>query len=84
MAVQQEMISLSSCGIEIWATNEISKMAMALGHLPSSICESGHDIPDTLKPSPVYNNNEACICWPHTMKTKQTCCMEMHENSFYE
>ena len=60
IAVQQEQSSLSSCEAENQATNEFSKMVLALRHLMGSIRDSGHDIPDTLKPSLVYNDNESC------------------------
>jgi hypothetical protein len=84
IAVRQERMSLSSCKAEIQATNEISKKVMALGHLAGSIQDNGLDIPDTLKPSPVYNDNEACVPWSHNMTTKQIRHMEMHENSVHK
>ena len=51
IAVHQEQTSLISCEAEIRATNEISKMLIALQHLAGSIRDNGHDIPDTLEPS---------------------------------
>jgi len=57
IAVRQERTSLSSCKAEIRATNEISKMLMALRHLTGSIRDNGHNIPDTLEPSLVYRHS---------------------------
>ncbi len=57
---------------------------MAFWHLTGSIQDNGLDIPDTLEPSPVYNDNEACIPWSHNMTTKQIWQMEMCENSVCE
>jgi hypothetical protein len=31
--------------------------------------------------SPIFNDNESCIKWPHSMTTKQICHMEMHKNA---
>ena len=81
---QQERVSLSSCEAEICATNEISKMLMALCHLGGSLCNNGHDIPYTLEPSQVYNDNEACVCWSQNMTTKQIWHMEMRKNSVHK
>ena len=80
IAVHQERTSLSSCEAEIYATNEIDKMLMALCHLAGSLRENGRNIPDTLKLSPVYNNNDPCVWWAHNMTTKQIWHVEMCKN----
>ena len=80
IAVQQEQSYHSSCEAEIHTTDKISKLLMGLGHLAGSIHANGHDILDTLEPSPDYNDNEACICWSHNVTTKQIRHMEMREN----
>ena len=59
-------------------------MLMALQHLAGSLRYNGRDISDTLEPSPVYNDNEACIRWSHNTTTKQIWHIEMHENSVCE
>ena len=79
----RERTSLTSCKAEIRATNEISKMLIASSNLAGSICDDGHDIPDTLELSLAYNDNEACVCWSN-MTTKQIRHMEMCENSVRE
>ena len=84
ISVHQERTSLSSCKAEIRATNEISKLLMALYHLAGSLHDNEQDIPDTLELSPVYNDNEACVRWSHNMTTKQIRHMEMRENSVRE
>jgi hypothetical protein len=52
--------------------------------LPEEVHEDGHDIPDTLEPPPIYNDNEVCVCWLHNMTTKQIQHMEVCENSVWE
>ncbi len=84
IAVWQEKTSLSSCKVEIWATNKISKLVVALRHLAGSVHKGGHNIPYTLEPSPIYNDKEACVCWLHNMITKQIWHVKMHENSVCE
>jgi hypothetical protein len=60
---------------------KFSKMLLALRHLAGHIRDNDQDIPDTLEPSPVFNDNEACIHWSHNMTTQQIRHMEMCENS---
>jgi hypothetical protein len=84
MLVCQDKTSLSSCKAEIWATNEILKLVVSQYHLANSVSKSSHDISDTLSPSPLYNDNEACIQWSHNMTTKQIQHTEMHENAVQE
>ncbi len=84
MSVRQDKTSLSSCEAQICATYEISKLVISLRHLANSIRKSGYNISDTLSPSPIYNNNAACVQWSHNMTTKQIRHMEMHENAVRE
>jgi hypothetical protein len=84
MSVHQEKISLSSCKVEICATNKILELVISLKHLANSVHESGQDISDTLSPSPIYNDNEACVQWSHNMTTKQIQHMEMRKNTVRE
>jgi hypothetical protein len=53
-------------------------------HLAESVRSSGFDISDTLTPSPLYNDNAACIQWSHNMTTKKIRHMELRENSVRE
>ena len=49
-------------------------------HLAESVRLSGYDITDTLAPSPLYNDNAACIQWSHNMTSKKIRHMELQEN----
>ncbi len=53
-------------------------------HLADSVRSSGFDILDTLTPSPLYNDNAACIQWAHNMTSKKIRHMELPENSVRE
>ena len=53
-------------------------------HLADGVRSSGFDISDTLTPSPLYNDNAACIQWAHNMTSKKIRHMELHENSVCE
>jgi hypothetical protein len=84
IAVRQERTSLSYCEAEICATNEVSKLLMGIRNLAKSVRNSGFDIPDTTAASPLYNENESCVCWSHNMTTEQIRHMEMRENAVRE
>jgi len=53
-------------------------------HLAEGVRSSGFDILDTLTPSPLYNDNAACIQWLHNMTSKKIRHMELRENSVRE
>ena len=57
---------------------------VGLRHLAESVRLSGFDITDTLAPSPLYNDNAACIQWSHNMTSKKIRHMELQENSVRE
>jgi hypothetical protein len=40
-------------------------------HLAERVRSSGYDISDTVAPSPLYNDNAACIQWAHNMTPKK-------------
>jgi hypothetical protein len=84
IAVRQERTSLSSCEAEIRATNEVSKLLMGIRNLAESVRASRFDITDTTAASPLYNDNESCVCWSHNMTTKQIRHMEMRDNAVRE
>jgi hypothetical protein len=69
-AIRQDQTALSSGEAEIHASNETSKSVMGMHHLAKSIQSSGYDISDTVAPSPLYNDNTACIQWAHNMTSK--------------
>ena len=53
-------------------------------HLAESVQSSGFDISDALDPSPLFNDNAACIQWSHNMTSKKIRHMELRENSVRE
>ena len=53
-------------------------------HLAESIQSSGYDISDMVAPSPLYNDNAACIQWAHYMTSKKIWHIELHENAVRE
>jgi hypothetical protein len=60
-AICQDQTALSSGEAEICATNKTSKSVVGMRHLAKSVQSSGYDILDMVTPSPLYNNNAACI-----------------------
>jgi hypothetical protein len=80
MAICQDQTALRSGEAEIRATNDTAKSIMGMRHLAKSVQSSGYDILDTVAPSPLYNNNAACIQWAHNMTSKKIWHMELREN----
>jgi hypothetical protein len=83
-ATRQDRTALSSGEAEIRATNVASKSVVGMRHLAEGVRLSGYDITDTLTPSPLYNDNAACIQWSHNMTSKKIRHMELQENSVRE
>ena len=84
MCTRQDQTSLSSGEAEIRATNEASKSVVGMRHLAEGVRSNGFDISDALDPSPLYNDNAACIQWSHNMTSKKIRHMELRENSVRE
>ncbi len=84
MCSREDQTALSSGEAEIRAANEASKSVVGMRHLAESVRTSGFDISDTLTPSPLYNDNAACIQWSHNMTTTKIQHMELRENSVRE
>jgi hypothetical protein len=40
----------------------------------------GYPIDNASSPTPIYNNNEACVKWCHNMTSKGNCHIELQEN----
>ena len=57
---------------------------MGMHQLAESVRSSGFDISDNLTPSPLYNDNVACIQWSHNMTSKKIRHMELRNNSVRE
>jgi hypothetical protein len=83
-AIRQDQTALSSGKAEIRATNKTSKSVMGMRHLAKSVRSSGYDISDTVAPSPLYNENAACIQWAHNMTSKKIRHMELWEKAVRE
>ncbi len=49
-------------------------------HLAEGVRSSGCDILGALDPSPLYNDNAACIQWSHNMTSKKIRHMELRKN----
>ena len=58
---RQDLTSLSSCEVEIHATNATSKKVVDFRNLCTSMCENGHSLPDSTQPTILYNDNDACV-----------------------
>jgi hypothetical protein len=83
-AIHQDQTALSSGEAEIRATNETSKLVVGMHHLAESVRSSGYDILDKVAPSPLYNDNAACIKWSHNMTSKKIPHMELRKNAVRE
>jgi hypothetical protein len=83
-AICQDQTALSSGEAEIRATNKTSKSFVGMRLLAGSVQSSGYDILDTVAPSPLYNDNAACIQWAHNMTSKKIQHIELRENAVRE
>jgi hypothetical protein len=84
MAIRQDQTALSSGEAEIRATNKTSKSVVGMRCLAKSVRSSGYNILDMVAPSPLYNDNAACIQWAHNMTSKKIWHMELQENTVQE
>ena len=69
----QERTALSSCDAEIRATNMGSRLTVNTRNMISGLSDLGYPIHDCESPTPLYNNNDACVKWCHNMTTKGNC-----------
>jgi hypothetical protein len=53
-------------------------------HMISSLSDLGYPIDDTTLPTPLYNDNDACMKWCHNMTTKGNCHIKNCKNSMRE
>ena len=83
-AERQDRTSLSTGESEIKATNTASKLTVSTRHFADGFTRNGVPLTDTDAPTPVHNDNEACVQWCHNMTSKSTNHMEMWENSVRE
>ncbi len=83
-AERQEQTSLKSCEAEIRATNTGSRLTVNTRNMISSLLSLGYPINDADSPTPLYNDNDACVKWCHNMTTKGNRHIENRENSVRE
>ena len=83
-AYRQEQTALSSCDVEIRATNMGSCLTVNRRNMICSLLELGYPIHDCKSPTPLYKDNKACVKWCHNMTTKGNCHIENKENSTQE
>jgi len=80
ISIRQDKTSLSSCEAEIRATNETSKLTVALLNLAGDFSRTGVTISDNSQPTTVYNNNEPAVKWAGNLTMKQIRHMDMRDN----
>jgi hypothetical protein len=80
----QERTSLSSCEAEIRATCIMLKKVVDLRNIFWSVNDSGFACTDIDKPTLLYNDNEACVRWSHSMTSKAARHIELCKNSIRE
>ena len=78
-SIRQDRTSQSSCEAEIYATNECVKETLAIKLLAADL-----HIPEASECIPVYNDNEACVSWSHSVTNKGTKHINLRENSLRE
>ncbi len=76
----QERTLLSSCKAKIWATYIGSRLTINTCNMILHLSACGYPIDDTSSPTPIYNNNEACIKWCNNMTSKGNHHIELQEN----
>jgi hypothetical protein len=67
---RQERTALSSCKAKIRATNMGACLTVNTSNMISSLSDLGYPIDDTTLPTPLYNDNDACVKWCHNMTPK--------------
>ena len=78
---RQTITARSSAEAEIYATDECIKQLIHLSYILD-----GYDLANTLMPTPtpVYNDNMACVCWSKATTTKGLRHIQMRENAIRE
>ena len=78
-SIRQDRTARSSCEAEILATDECVKETQAIKLLAKDL-----HIPEAEKCTLVYNDNEACVAWSHSVTNKGTKHLNLRENSVRE
>jgi hypothetical protein len=66
---------------EIRATNAGCHLVVNIRNMISSLLSLGYPITDAEVPTPLYNDNDACVKWCHNMTTKGNRHIENKEHS---
>ena len=78
---RQKITARSSAESEIYATDECTKALLQLSHIINGFnlsCEL------MVGPTPVYNDNAACVCWSKNTTTKGLRHIQIRENAIRE
>ncbi len=81
---RQERTALGSCDAEIRAMNMGSRLTVNTCNMISHLSSIGYPIKDSNAPTPLFNDNEACVQWCHNMTSKGNRHIELKENSVGE
>jgi hypothetical protein len=79
---RQDGMSLSSCEVEICTTNATSKKVVDFCSICQSMVDSGHNLIDIVSPTPLFNDNDACVKWSYNMTSKAAPHIELWETLF--
>jgi hypothetical protein len=78
---RQSITARSSTEAEIYATDKCTKNLIQLSHIIKGL-HLTHDIMQP--PTPIYNDNSACVCWTKATTTKGLQHIQMRENAVRE
>jgi hypothetical protein len=81
---RHEQTALSSCNAKIHATNMGSRLTINTYNMISHLSSIGYPIKDTNAPTPLFNDNKACVKWCHNMTAKGNRHIELKENAVQE
>ena len=76
---RQKITARSSAEAEIYATDECTKCIQHLRHLCDDL-----KLPYSSKPTPIYNDNQACIHWSYNNSSKGLRHIQIKENAVRE
>jgi hypothetical protein len=78
-SIRQAQTALSSCEAEVIATNECVTELLSIRNRCQDM-----NLPDTINPTTVYNDNQACVDWSSTVTTKGIKHVNLRENRVRE
>jgi hypothetical protein len=81
---RRERTSLSLCDAKICATNMDSHLTVNVRNMILHLASLGYPITDAKQPTPLYNDNKACVKWCHNLTTKGNRHIEHRENATHE